>query len=40
MSDIFFRWDTLFDHDNGYNSIISILPLNFDDGIFGNTIII
>ena len=39
MSDNFFRWDSLFYHDNGYNSIISIPPLNFDDGIFGNTII-
>lgn len=40
MSDNFFRWDTLFDHDNGHNSITSIPPLNFDDGIFGYTIII
>lgn len=40
MSDIFFRWDSLFDRDNGYNSIIRIPPLNFDDGIFGNAIII
>lgn len=40
MSDNFFRGDTLFYHDNGYNSIISIQPLNFDDSIFGNTSII
>ena len=37
---IFFRGDILFDYDNGYNSIIIITPLNFDDGIFGNTTII
>lgn len=37
---IFFRWNTLFDRDNEYNSIISIPPLNFNDGVFGNTIII
>lgn len=36
----FFRWDSLFDYDNGYNSIISIPPLNFDGGVFGNAIIV
>lgn len=40
MSDIFFRWDSLFDYDNGYNSIISIPSLNFDGGVFGNAIIV
>lgn len=40
MSDNFFRWDTLFDQDNGYNSIIIIPPPNSNDSVFGYTIII
>ncbi|WP_289639657.1 hypothetical protein, partial [uncultured Muribaculum sp.] len=28
------------DHDNGYNSVISIPPLNPNDSVFGNTTII
>jgi hypothetical protein len=36
---IFFRGDTLFYRDNGYNSVIIIPPLNFYDSIFGNTTI-
>ena len=37
---IFFVGTPPFDRDNGYNSIIIISPLNFNDGAFGNTIII
>ena len=40
MSDNFFRRDTLFDHDNGYHSVISIPPLNSSDSVFDNTTII
>lgn len=40
MSDIFFRWDSLFDHDNGDSSIIIISLLKFNGSIFGNAIIV
>ncbi len=37
---IFFAGTSLFDHENGYNSVIIIPPLNSSDSVFDNTTII